>query len=139
MTGGHEVHAQLVGPPQERPELDLAVARGARVRGASGRVFLDEPGDHRLGELLGVVGDLEREPGDTGHGFGVGARRRATAPVLHPVQMHEVHVGAEHLVTLVGEQACGDRRVDPARHRHQDRTLRRHPTRLPLRAATYRS
>ena len=48
VPGGHQVHPELVGPPQERAELDLAVAASARVRGPPGRELLGEVADHPL-------------------------------------------------------------------------------------------
>src|SRR6187401_1219360 len=98
MPGRDEVDAELVGPPQERAELDLAVAPGARVRGASGRVLAEEIGDHRPLELVAQIADLEREPRDASRLRGVSPRRRPAASVLDTIEVHERQVRAQDLV-----------------------------------------
>src|SRR5439155_21137062 len=62
MPGRHQVDPQFVRPPEERPELDLAVAADTWVRGAPRTELADEVRDHRPLELVAEVADLEREP-----------------------------------------------------------------------------
>ena len=128
VPGRHHVDPQLVGAPQERPELDLAVAARARVRRAPCLVLGHEVLDHGRSELVRQVHDLERDPGDPRHLGGVRPGDRPAAPVLHAVQVHEVHVRTHDVVSLLLEQTRGDRRIDPARHRDQHG---RHARRLP--------
>jgi hypothetical protein len=64
--------------------------------------------DHRPLELVREIADLEREPGDPCDLGGVVPRRRAAAPVLHPVQVDQPHVRAHDLVALLEEHAGGD-------------------------------
>jgi hypothetical protein len=127
MPGGHEVDAQAICPLQERTELDVLVAARTWVRRPAGLVLLEEVRQDRLGERCRHVDDLEGEPADAGHGLRVGAGARAATAMVHAVgQVHQVHVGAEHLVTLFDEQTGRDGGVDPARHRDQHGTLRAH-------------
>ena len=112
-------------------------AHGFGVRPAS--CSRREVADHLLVELPRHLGDLEREPADAGHRLGVGPRGGPAAPVLDAVEMHETHVGADHVVALFREQARRDRRVDPARHRDQHRSLRRHDVKATVAGHAYRS
>ena len=120
VTGRDQVDAEVVGPLQERAELDLTVAPRARVRRPPRRVLGDEVRDHRPVEGRRQVHDLEREPGDAGDLGGVGARGRPAAPVLDVVEVDEAHVRADHLVALLLQQARGHRRIDAAGHGDQD-------------------
>jgi hypothetical protein len=127
MPGGHEVDAEPIRPIEERTELDVLVAARTWVRRPAGLVLPEEIRQDRLGERRRHVHDLEGEPADAGHRLGVGAGARPAAAVVHAVgQVHQVHVGAEHFVALLGEQAGRDGGVDPARHRNQHGTLRAH-------------
>ena len=92
MAGRDRVDAKLLGPAQERPELDQAVAAGARVRRASGFVLGHEIADDLGVEVLGEVADLEGEPPDARDLGGVGPRPRSAAPMLDALQMDQVHV-----------------------------------------------
>ena len=95
--------------------------------------------DHALLELGGHLDDLEREPGRSARPLGVGAGRGSAAPVLDVVEVHEPHVRADDLVALLVQQAGGDRRVDPAGHRDQHRSLRSHGRQATPRERVYRS
>ncbi len=129
VAGRDEVDPELVRPPQERPELDLAVAARTRVRRPTLAELVHEVVDHRPVEIVRQVADLEREPGDPRHLGGVRPGRRAAASVLDPVEVHERHVRAPDVVALFPEQAGGDRGVDAPGHRDEDGGL--HPPRLP--------
>ena len=128
MPGRHQVDPEAVRSPEERPELDLAVAPGTWVRGAPGAELADEVSDHRPLELVAEVADLEREPRDAGRLRGVPPRRRPAASVLHALEVHERQVRAQDRVPLLVQEARGDGRIDATGHRDQDG---RHPLRLP--------
>jgi len=127
MPGSDEVDAEPIRPLEERAELDVLVAACTWVRRPSGLVLPEEIRQDRLGERCRHVHDLEGEPADAGNRLGVGAGAGPATAVVHAVgKVHQVHVGAEHLVTLFGEQAGRDGGIDPARHRDQHGTLRAH-------------
>ena len=126
VPGRHGVDPELVRPPQEGAELDLAVAARARVRGTTGLVLGHEVADHGPLELVGQVADLEREPRDPGDLRGIVPRGRPAAAVFHPVEVDQPHVRAHDVVALLEQQAGGDRRVDATGHRDEHGSLRRH-------------
>jgi hypothetical protein len=126
---GHEVDPEPVGPAQERPELDVLVAAGARVRRPAGRVLGVEVGEDRLLERPAQVDDLHLEPADPADPPCVRPCGGAAAAVVDAVgSVDELDVRAEDLVALLLEQARGDRRVDPAGHGDEHRSLRGHAT-----------
>ena len=126
VAGGDGVEPQLVGAIQEGPELDAFVAPDAGVRRSAHPVLVEEVGQHGGGERRGHVHDPELEPADVGHGGRVGFGLRPAAAVVDAVQVDQLHVRTEHLVTLLGEQTGRDRGVDAPGHRHQHGSLRSH-------------
>jgi hypothetical protein len=86
----------------------------------AGEMLRDEVVDHRVLERLREVHDLERHPRGLGRCLGVGASGRPATAMIDPVcELHEAQMDAGHVVALAREHARGDRRVDPAGHRHE--------------------
>ena len=107
--------------------------------GCARPVLVHEPGDHRLGELARIVRDLEREPGDARHRLGVGARRGPQHPCSTPSRCTRCMCEPNTSYPWSASRHAATDESTPPDIATKHRTLRRHPTRLPLRAATYRS
>ena len=122
VAGGDGVEAQLVGPAQEAVELEVAVALDARVGRAPGGVGGDVRVDHVAVEVVGEVEDVVGDAELLGHPAGVlDVGHRAAARVAHAAP--QLHGGADHVVALLEEQGGRHRRVDPARHGDEHRTV----------------
>jgi hypothetical protein len=120
-----EVDAELIRAGQERSELDALVAPHTRIRRPARLVLVEEVREHGPLEGTRHVDHLEVDAGDIRDGGRVGTGLWSAATVLDAVEMHEVHVRADDLVSGLGEQAGGHRRVHPAGHRHQHRSTHR--------------
>ena len=114
-----EVEVEPVGALEESLELDVLVAPDARVRCPAGPVLGVEIREDGPFELRVHIGDLEVEADQLGHGGGVFLRLRPAAPVLHSVQPDQLHVRAEHAVSLLVQQGSGDGRIHASTHGDQ--------------------
>ena len=119
VAGGHRVEPHGLGPPQQAVELQVAVALDARVGRDPAAVGVDVRGDDAGLELVAEVPDVVGDAELLRHPAGVVdvAHRAAPGVGLAAPQLH----GHAHHLVPVGEQAGrGHRRVDAARHGHED-------------------
>ena len=110
----HAGGAEALGAVEERGELQVAVAVGARHRRAARGVLADEVRDDGVLELALEVQDVVRDADRLRHAARiVEVVERAAAAESLPVAplVVELHGQADHLVTLLGEQGRGDRGV----------------------------
>ena len=101
VAGRHDVEACLVGALEERAELDPLVAPHAGVGRAARAMLVEEVGEHRPGEPLAHVDDLEFESHQLGDGPSVGLGLWSAAPVVDAVEVHELQVGPEDAIALL--------------------------------------
>ena len=127
VAGGDDLDAELGGAVEERAELDVPVARDARVGGGPGGVGVDVGIDDVAVEAVAEVEDVVVDAELLGDPAGVvDVGDGAAARVLRPSPQLEGHT--DHLVALVAQGGGGDRRVHAAAHRHHHlhgRVLRR--------------
>ena len=123
VAGRQEVGAEVVGGGEQINEFHVLVAGDARDRGLAGDIGAGKRLDDLLPKPLLIVehvmgnteprGDIARVvdilPGAT----------RALAMRRFAVVV-ELHRHADDVVAFGGKHRRGDRRVDPARHRHDD-------------------
>ena len=119
MAGRDSIGAESVRAIEQRGELQIAVAAGARQRGAPGGVLTHEIRDDVLVKLPLEVDDVVRNANRRGDAAGVVqiVERAAAAERRHAFGLIvELHRQADDLVALVREQGGGHRRVDAAGH-----------------------
>ena len=122
MAGDEHVAVELCRAIEQRSEPHFAIAFDARIRRESVEVTLCERVDDRLGELVHVVEHVVRDVELSGHPPGIfGVRQCAATRYRHgPVLTLPLLEGhADHVVTLLEHQRCGDRAVDAPRHRNE--------------------
>jgi hypothetical protein len=114
------VEAQRVGSLQERAELDELVAPHAWIRSPSCTVLVEEVFEHRPLERLRHVHHPKLEPSPLGHRRGVGLGPWPAAAVVHPVQVHQLHVLPHDAVAALVKERGRHRGIDSAAHGDQD-------------------
>ena len=123
VAGGDRVDAERGGPSQQPIELEVPVALDARVgraaRGVVGDVGRDDLRVEVVAEVEHVVVDAELV-GDASGVVDVGDRAAAGVALAAP----QLHRDAGDAVAPLDEQRRGDRRVDAARHRDDDLSVR---------------
>ncbi len=118
VTGGDGVEAERIGAPEERAELDRAIALDTRVGSATGRVLANVGLDHdvveRVGEVEHVVRDVElrRDPSRV---LDVADAAAAGVGLAAP----ELERDTRDVVALLEQERSRDRRVDPTAHRDE--------------------
>ena len=126
MSGGDVLSSKTGSPVDQRRELQVAVAVRARQRRAARGIFPDEVGDDRLFEPPLEVQDVVRDADDvrdTPRIVQVVEGTAAPEGMLALPLIVELHREADDLVSLLGQQSRGDRRVHAARHRNDDTHL----------------
>jgi len=107
--------AKTAGADEERRKLQVAVAMRAGERRSPRGVLLHEIRDDGVAELSLEIDDVMREADVCGHTPRVlqVVERAARAPRLFPgALVIQLHRQTNHVMTLLGEQGRGDRRVD---------------------------
>ena len=125
VVAGHDgVEAEGERLLEHGGELDALVAAHARVRGAAGRVLIDEVANDVVSEALREVPDVERNAELLGGAPGIqrvfdgAAAAAAGAQRAGHAAEREVH--ADNLVAGIDRARRGDRRVDSTAHRCQN-------------------
>jgi hypothetical protein len=119
VAGGDRVGAEAGRAIDERRELQVAVAVRAGKGSAARGVLPDEVRHHLLVELALEIQDVVRDADRRRHFAGIVQiveRAAAAEGGLTLGLVVELHRQTNHVVTLLGEQGRGDRRVDAARH-----------------------
>ena len=114
---------EVARPPQERPELHVAVAVHAGARRLAAEVRGEERLDDAGVELALEVEDVERHAELRGHAAGVLRGVGRAAALLHlgvgVGAVVDAHPDADDVVAGIGEERGGDRRIDAPGHRDE--------------------
>src|SRR6185437_7381634 len=128
MPGRQGAGAEVPGGAEKVAKLDPLVAADARDRRLAAAVALGEILDHRLAEPRLVVEHIVRDAEPSRDRRRVAHILPGAAGTLAPgrgAMVVELQRDADDIVTGAREQRRDDRRIDPARHRHDDAVVGR--------------
>ena len=123
MASGDEFRAELVGAVNEPAELEVLIAHHARIRRATGLVFVGEVTDDVLLEFRRLVNQIIRNAELVADGARVGDGLRAAALVLgavHAILRPELEGNTDDVVTLFEQQRRRSRGVHSPAHAADD-------------------
>ena len=128
MPGRQRAGAEVARGAEQVAELDPLVAADARDRRLAAPVAVGEILDHRSAEPRLVVEHVMRNAEAGGHIGRVAHILSGAAGALAPGRgavVVELQGDADDIVPGAGEQRRGHRRIDAARHRHDDAVVGR--------------
>ena len=123
MAGGNKLRAELVRAVNEPAELQILVAHHARVRCATGLVFIGEVLDDVLLEFRRLVNEVIRDVELVADRARVGDGLRAAAFVLgavHAILRPELERDADDIKTLLDQKRRRRRGINSSAHAADD-------------------
>ena len=123
MSGGDEIRAELVRAVNQSSELQILIAHHARIRRATGLVFVGEILDDVLLEFRRLVNEVIRDVELVADGARVGDGLRAAAFVLravHAILRPELERDADDIVALLDQKRRRRRGINSSAHAADD-------------------